>query len=342
MRNVLVAVIIGFGSLAAHLPSTANAEVLDHTSDISAIKAELSKIEQTASQYGEGLITNVLAARKETLQLSLDALNFFKLSTTDGVVREYTIELTKPDPQRAEAILAEILKQKDEIAQAEIEAAESGGLIQVLALTRVETEKLTLSQLQLGYFQAKYGLPIRSKTNLPNATTVEPEAAPASDQSAESEPNGETSETLDSALQSPWNFSEQTDDFSDKETSFAYLEPTSTVRRDDPKTLVVRCNGEGGYDVYMIANGYIGSTNDRIKVRYRFGKGKSVTERWNESADGKAAFLPGGYNDFRTLLKTGEDFVFEITDYKGSPANSQFDNSKDENLDYVMSGCIVK
>ena len=339
MRNALVAVIIGFGFLTVHLPTTVNAEVSDHTSDILAIEAELSTIEKTASQYGEGLIINILAARKETLQLSLDALNFFKLSTTDGVVREYTIELTKPDPQRAEAILAEILKQKDEIAQAEVEAAESGGLMQVLALTRVETEKLTLSQLQLGYFQAQYGLPIRSEASLPNTITVEPDVAPSSNQSAESKQNGETSETLDSAPQSPWKFTEGTDDFTDKETSLVYLEPSSTIGSDDPKALVVRCNGKGSYNIYIISNSYIGARNDRVKVRYRFGENKPVTERWSESADGKAAFLPSGFNDFRTFLKTAEDFVFEITDYRGNTADSEFDNSKDENLDYVMNGC---
>lgn len=314
---------------------SSKAEVSDHSSEILSIEAELSTIEQTSSQYGEGLITNILEARKETLQLSLDALNFFKLSTKEGVVREYTIELTKPDPQRAEAILTEILRQRDIISKAEIEAAKGGGLLQALALSRVETEKLTLSQLQLGYFQAQYGLPIRSETSSSNSTTVDLEAAPESDQPVERE----TTAKVDSEPRSTWVFVERADDFTDKDASFVVLEPSSTAGTDSPSALFARCDGKGDYDIVITANGYIGGKNNRVKVRYRFGENKPITERWSESTNGKAAFLPSGYNDFRTALKTGENFIFEITDYQGSTSRSEYNNSKDENLDYVMNGC---
>ncbi|MBC7285954.1 peptidoglycan-binding domain-containing protein, partial [Hoeflea sp.] len=62
----------------------------------------------------------------------------------------------------------------------EKEAAQGGGLVQALALSRAETEKLTLAQLQMGYLQAKYGIAFPTVA-APAATVVAtPATAPAS------------------------------------------------------------------------------------------------------------------------------------------------------------------
>lgn len=55
-------------------------------------------------------------------------------------------------------MLADIQKQTDVVAAAKAEARSSGGLVQAMALTRAETEKLALAQLKLAWYQAQYGI----------------------------------------------------------------------------------------------------------------------------------------------------------------------------------------
>ncbi|MFD2853552.1 hypothetical protein ACFSZS_00320 [Seohaeicola zhoushanensis] len=58
----------------------------------------------------------------------------------------------------AASILADIQTQQASVDAAKTEAANSGGLVQALALTRYETEKLSLAQLRQAWFRAQYGI----------------------------------------------------------------------------------------------------------------------------------------------------------------------------------------
>lgn len=140
-----------------------------------------------------------------------------------------------------------------------------------------------------------------------------------------------------------WQFVEQEDDFSNQNTSFVFLrsDRAGDTFSDSPSQLIVRCNGSGGSEVFMASNGYIGARNNRIPVRYRFGEDRPVSENWNESTNGTAAFLPRGYQDFLTGLASRQDFIFEITDFRGSRYSASFDglSVNAEMLDFVLSGC---
>ena len=108
---------------------------------------------------------------------------------------------------------------------------------------------------------------------------------------------------------------------------------------DAPDTLILRCDGEGSFDIYMVVDGYIG--NDAAKVRYRFEGKDAVSSSWDISVDGKAVFdvpwtKPG---KFVLELLSGNDFLFEVTDYRGVKNSAEFDNSLDPNFDYILSGC---
>ena len=63
-------------------------------------------------------------------------------------------------------------------------------------------------------------------------------------------------------------------------------------------------------------------------MRYRFGESAPISERWSESTDGTADFLPDGYKDFIRGVKSGEDFVFEMTDFRGSSSRVRTHNQK--------------
>jgi len=140
-----------------------------------------------------------------------------------------------------------------------------------------------------------------------------------------------------------WQFVDQEDEFTNQTTSYVFLrsDQADNSFSDAPAELVVRCDGRGSTEIFVISNGYIGARNDTIPVRYRFGDDAPVSEHWNESTTGTAAFLPRGYQDFRAGLATRQDFIFEITDFRGSRYSASFDglSVNDEMLDYVLGGC---
>lgn len=140
-----------------------------------------------------------------------------------------------------------------------------------------------------------------------------------------------------------WQFVSQEDDFTNQDTSYVFLrsDQAGNTFSDAPSQLVVRCDGNGGSEIFVVANGYIGARNDSIPVRFRFGDEPPVSEQWNESTSGTAAFLPRGYRDFRAGLATRQDFIFEITDYRGSRYSAEFDGLavNDDMLEHVLSGC---
>lgn len=140
-----------------------------------------------------------------------------------------------------------------------------------------------------------------------------------------------------------WVLNAKTDEFSGRDTSYAYLESdkANMILSDAPSIIVVRCDGSGGHEIYVKTNGYIGARNGRIPVRYMFDDGEPVRERWNESTEGTAAFLPNSYQDFRTGLQSGSKFIFEVTDFRGTSHRATFEdlNGNRAALDFVLDGC---
>lgn len=140
-----------------------------------------------------------------------------------------------------------------------------------------------------------------------------------------------------------WVFQQQEDPFENRNTSYAVLQSirSTWVGRDAPRELIVRCDGRGGSEIFVTSAGYIGGRDDRSQVRFRFGDGRPTSERWHSSTNGTAAFLPASHRDFRSGLATRQDFVFELTDYRGSRSSARFDGlaDNDQHLEYVLNGC---
>jgi Putative peptidoglycan binding domain len=157
--------------------------------ELAAIDGQLAEIDGNAAQYDGGLILSLIEARREALLLGRTLIeNRINAEAGAGTV-EVTISAVQPDEARAEQILGEMAAVQLRIEEAEREAASGGGLIQALALSRAETEKLTLAQLQMGYLQAKYGIafPIVApqKAEEPPAVTPPADAAVPSDESVQ-------------------------------------------------------------------------------------------------------------------------------------------------------------
>lgn len=138
-----------------------------------------------------------------------------------------------------------------------------------------------------------------------------------------------------------WIFTDREDPVTGKDNSSATLtSDTKHNGRDSPEAIVIRCDGDGGYELYIRTSGYIGSTDDRVPVTYRWNDRPPVSERWPESTSGSAAFLPRGYRDFLSGLREGGELAFQWQDYRGGRYASTWSNVRlDENAQYILNGC---
>lgn len=331
--------------LASAMASAVSAQdLVELKAELSSLSSQIETVDVTIAKYDGGLIKTLAETRKEALLLSKTLIENRILAAEGNAVLAIQVPAVSPNEEKAQQLLGELAQQQKAVSEAAQEAANAGGLIKALALSRVETEKLTLSQLQMAYLQAKYGIAFPNFTTNVNSGENDAKTSAVSDDdgdngSSDGKDASSDAGERDTASESQWQFVEDFDSFNDKNSSYVFLEATSRVSGDDPKAVVARCDAKGGYDIYVLSNGYIGARNNRIPVRYRFGENDPTTEKWNESTNGQGAFLPSSYQDFRTSLATGEDFIFEITDYSGSTSSSEFDNNKDEKLDFVMGGC---
>lgn len=124
--------------------------------EIAAIESQISEVDATISRYDGGLIRILAESRREALLLLRTVVETRQEAEAAGATIEVTVPAVEPDPERAEQLLGEMAAQQLRVEAAEREAASAGGLIQAVALSRVETEKLSLAQLQMAYLQARY------------------------------------------------------------------------------------------------------------------------------------------------------------------------------------------
>jgi len=147
----------------------------------------------------------------------------------------------------------------------------------------------------------------------------------------------------DTDVSSTWNYTENIDDFTDKNTSRLSLWHKSGSQKGDsfPDFIVMRCDGKGNYDIYVGSSGYIGG--EKIPVKYRFGNEEFASEIWHESTDGTAAFYPSSYRykakTFSKMLTSGQDFILSLENYQGSQSSAKFDNSIHPKFNFILGGC---
>jgi hypothetical protein len=166
---------------AAALVAFAPAFAQDNTlpAEIADIERQLTEIEAQMAKYDSGLILALIDARREALLLARTLVENRINAEAGAATVEVTVPAVLPDEARAAQILGEMATVQQRIDEAESEAATGGGLIQALALSRAETERLTLTQLQMGYLQAKYGIAFPVMHPQPAASA--PPTAPAAE-----------------------------------------------------------------------------------------------------------------------------------------------------------------
>lgn len=145
-------------AIALTAASPALAQDASLSAELAEIERQMTEIEANAARYDSGLILTLIDARKEALLLARTLIENRINAEAGAATVEVTVPAVQPDSALAEQLLGEMAAVQQRIEEAEREAAAAGGLIQALILSRAETERLTLAQLQMGYLQAKYGI----------------------------------------------------------------------------------------------------------------------------------------------------------------------------------------
>lgn len=332
--------------------------------EIAAVSAQITDVDAAIASFDGGLISSLAQARREALLLLRTVLESRKQAAAGGVPLEITLPAVQPDPDRAEELLGEMAAQQASVEEAEREAATAGGLIQAIALSRVETEKLTLAQLQMAYVQARYGIAFP----VPTAVSAAP-TAPAAAGSGEPEASSADG-AIDAAL--PWadpdypeiDYSlqpfEQAHADGHRISGWWVIEEERAAIDDshlvvainysafDPSSyggatgLIAQCR-EGETSIVFVQDEFLMSDFRRnsFEINYRIDEAPAQSTRWGELTSNKGAGLFGsGAEGFLRGLYGAEVFFIRVTDGNGQRHDAEFDLAgvKDA-IDAVAGAC---
>jgi outer membrane protein TolC len=131
-------------------------------SDLGYVKAQIEAARVQEAAFAGGAIKALIQLRLSTLLNTEALLEQKKISSLRRIRLQYTIDgspVAEATNDELNAILDEIREAEAKL-QLSITNAErySGGLIQVMALMTAETERISVAQLRLKFYSAKYGL----------------------------------------------------------------------------------------------------------------------------------------------------------------------------------------
>lgn len=334
--------------------------------ELDLVVTQIEEADATIARFDGGLIRALAEARKEALSLSEAVIRNRILGLEGGNAVEIVIPAVQPDDARATRILGEISAAQSRIAEAEKEAARAGGLIQAVALSRVETEKLTLAQLQMGYFQAKYGIAF------PNSVALAPPPSSGSG-SGEPEPLSTAQDTATGEAETlPWadkrfpqiDYSlqpfEQAHKDGDRISGWWSIETERAVVDDSPKVvainysnfepgsysgftgLLARCT-EGETALVYIQDDYLMTDFRRnsFDVTYRIDDAPAQQTRWNSLTNNKGAGLFGREAEqFLRRIYDAKSLFIRLVEKNGQRHDAVFDLSGGQDaVEAVASAC---
>jgi hypothetical protein len=316
--------------------------------EIGTIDSQITAVEETLAQYDDGLIRALAQSRREALLLLRAVVESRKQAEDGYAAIEVAVPAVEPDPERAEQILGEMATQQQRVEAAEQEAAAAGGLIQAVALSRVETEKLTLAQLQMAYLQARYGIAFPVAPELTASERPRSEA-PASDATPEEDdPTG-------AAL--PWadpdypgiDYSlvpfEKAHNEGDRIAGWWVINEERAAIDDSPRVVAINYSAydansytgftallaqcrEGETSIVFVQDDFLisGMRRNSFDITYRIDSAPAQSTRWNELTTNKGAGLFGlGSEAFLRDLYDADDFFIRLTDGDGQRHDAEFD-----------------
>jgi len=317
--------------------------------EIAAIDSQITEVDATIARYEGGLIRMLAESRREALLLLRTIVEARQEAEAAGATLDVTVPAVEPNPERAEQLLGEMAAQQQRVEVAEQEAASAGGLIQAVALSRVETEKLTLAQLQMAYLQARYGI----------AFPVTPQAVAPTTPSQDAPPPAATAENDEETVALPWadpdypkidyNLApfEQAHNEGDRIAGWWTINEERAAIDDSPSVvavnysaynpgsyggitaLIAQCR-EGDTSVVFVQDDFLISAIRRnsFDITYRIDDAPAQQTRWSELTSNKGAGLFGSKSeDFLRELYDATDFFIRLRDGDGQRHDAEFDLS---------------
>lgn len=128
------------------------------------VRHEISNVKKEAEGYSGGLILVQIKLREQILKTTEAMLEQKSASFFHRINLSYVVNGKAPDPVTEEQladIKADMDRLRAEITEGKEEAAQySGGLIQVMILSKVATKETTLAFLQQRFYTAKHRIPV--------------------------------------------------------------------------------------------------------------------------------------------------------------------------------------
>jgi hypothetical protein len=132
--------------------------------DRAAIAADIKDAQSESEKYSGGAIKAFIDLRIAILRNTASMLDQKRASFIYHIALNHIIEgkvLTEASDNELKEILDELAEAEKKVAASKAEAARySGGLIHSMSLLRASTDELSVSQLRMKFYSAKYGIPI--------------------------------------------------------------------------------------------------------------------------------------------------------------------------------------
>jgi len=344
IRPIALGLVIAFSVATTALPQ--EAPRLD--AEIAAIDSQITEVEETISRYEGGLILALAQSRREALLLLRAVVESRKQAEAEGAAIEVTVPAVEPNPERADRLLGEMAAQQQRVEAAEQEAAAAGGLIQAVALSRAETEKLTLAQLQMAHLQARYGIAFPVAPEVTASETPRSEAQASDATPEEDDPTGAAlpwadpdHPSIDYSL-APF---EQAHNEGDRIAGWWVINEERAAIDDSPRVVAINYSAydansytgftallaqcrEGETSIVFVQDDFLisGMRRNSFDITYRIDSAPAQSTRWNELTTNKGAGLFGsGSEAFLRDLYDADDFFIRLTDGDGQRHDAEFD-----------------
>lgn len=318
------------------------------------LQIQVDEVDEVLATYNGGMIRSLALARREALLLARTLLENRISAEAGGGTIEVVVPATEPNPERAKRLLGEMADAQARVDKAEGEAEGVGGLIQALAISRVETEKLTLAHLQMAYLQAQYGIafPIIGSAS----ENDEGRGAPAADGASAVEDVTDVDFSDAKQIWADPDYPEIDYGLTPFEAAHSEgqeisgwwtIERTSAAIDDSPKlvavnysaydegsysgvtALIAQCR-EGRTSIVFVQDDYLisGVRRDSYDIAYRVDDKQAHNTRWSELTSSKGAGLFGsGSEEFLRELYDANRFFIRLSDGNGETHDALFDLS---------------
>jgi hypothetical protein len=140
-------------------PST---QTLD--ADLADIRTQIKAADNENAQYAGGAIKAFILIRREILQTTEAMLKAKRASLIRRIELQYIVDghrITSGNDEKLSQIKSDIDNETTKLSS-DVEKASrySGGLIQTMSLMAAATDRVTIAQLELAYYSAKYGMAV--------------------------------------------------------------------------------------------------------------------------------------------------------------------------------------